>query len=400
MAAHSNNALTEAPRPDERVRKNTSVIVISALVMLVLVLVGLFAGILPLVSHISDSNKEREAAVARASILEAQRVELERMRGNIVEQYDAIQLFAERYPSAAEQDTLFRDLQNSALFAGTNIDSIATDYPQLLSAENLEEGSIIRPDQIVLGSAPDASADPVVPVVGAAPGTDVEPGDKDSYPLGTIPLSVNATLDGTQVFVDNVGTHYVASPYLGYYSYGGDSGRERLSMQVAVDTTPTAIRDAYFAESVSATTGWSTVFAPDESLPPYRDLADDIAALDTAELVAMYPKATAVDTVSVPPEWASNNGYVRLSDVSQAALLIDEIQQSPGRAILLRFVSGSGTQIVLSGQQFILRELPPLPESIFGDLNKDGVIEDGPAPSSAPSPSTPAEATLAAEEKP
>jgi hypothetical protein len=114
---------------------------------------------------------------------------------------------------------------------------------------------------------------------------------------------------------------------------------------------------------------------------------EDIDSLSVNDLVSAYPIDAASSDVPAPPEWESNNGYLPLSDISRSAWLIDEIHNSPGRAILIRFVSASGSSVVISGQQFILRELPPLPEEIFGDLGQPSVEPSpAPEPSGEPSP--------------
>jgi hypothetical protein len=390
MPANSTNAVSEAPRPEARKRSNTPVIAATSVAIVVLVAVAVFVGIVPLVSNISESNETRNSANAEIVDLQALKEDLERKRDNIIEQYDAIELFADRYPAAPQQDTLFRDLQNSALFAGMDIGSISTEYPQLLSEDSFERGSVVTPDQIVInpseadeegGEAPEGE----VPVEGS-PGTDVAPGDEDSYPLGTIPLSINATLDGSEVFRDEDGVVYVASPRLGYYTFGGVTERARLTMNRAVELGRQSALESYFDDTGVSTAGWSTVLSPDTDAPPYNSM-EDIDSLSVNDLVSAYPIDAASSDVPAPPEWESNNGYLPLSDISRSAWLINEIHNSPGRAILIRFVSASGSSVVISGQQFILRELPPLPEEIFGDLGQPSVEPSpAPEPSGEPSP--------------
>ena len=296
MADNGSNTIIEAPVPEPRVRSSTPVIVVTVLVGLLIFLVGLFAGVMPFLSNISDSNEARAQADRETEGLEIQKADLVVKRDAIVEQYDAIRLFSERYPSTPQQDTLFQDLQNSALFAGVNIDGISTDYPQLLSDGSYEEGAVITPDQIIVNpTEADATAAPSAPAaadapdpVTAAPGTDVAPGDSDLFPLGTIPLTLNATLDGSSVFRDVNGITYVASPHLGYYTFGGTTDLPRLTMSLAEESTTPALLSTYFATTGTSTAIWSTVFTPDASMPPYLGV-ENLGAMSTADLVEMYP---------------------------------------------------------------------------------------------------------------
>lgn len=378
-------ASSEPVKPDARVRTNAPVIAVTVIVMLVLVLGGVLGGVLPLISGINTANYNRQLANQTTQELQATKVTLEQQRDNIIEQYDAIKLFTDRYPNAADQESLYQDIQNSGLFATVEIGSISTEYPEVLAEGSYDEGTIITPDQIIINPSEEGELEEgqttLVPG-GADEGaaSDTSGTDETSYPLATIPLSVEAEGDGSQAFMDNEGVSYVSSPYMGYYSFGGTTERPRLSMSIAIDSALDSLESTYFADQDS---DFPTALRPNFDIPPYVEY-EDPSSLEAGELIDIFPKATAPDAVPAPDEWASSNGFLPVAGTSRSAWLIDEIHNSPGRAILIRFVSASETSIAISGQQFIVRELPPLPESIFGDLNGDGVIEDEDGEVSAP----------------
>jgi len=370
------NATVAPPRPESRVRNVTVVYLVGGVLTAIVALVTMFALIVPLIGKINDSNEARKRAEAKTREYVEERLALEDMRDKIAAQYDAIEAFTQRFPNSAEQDSLYRDLQNSSIFATVRIKGISTDYPQLLADGSFDSGKVIKPEQIIIGGVESLPGADDSEVAGSVPGvdenndSDVRESDTDIFPLGTVPLALSGELDGSVAYVDDVGTVYVASPHLGYYSYGGDTGRERLSMAVVHNSTVSGLLSSYFADNAGAgTAGWPTVFRPDYGTPPYVGVPN-VESLNAEDLVSLYPLATAGNHVQVPDAWSANNGFVRLPDVSRSAWLINEISNSPGRAILIRFVSGSGNSIAIVGQQFIVRELPPLPESIFGDLIK------------------------------
>lgn len=377
-----------APIPDQRLRSSKGIIAAACAVGIAIV-AGVTMGLArPLLADIQEANERAERYRTETAALRVEVVELEEMRDNIIAQYDAIQLFTERYPSSPEQDVLYRDLLNSAMLATVRVTGIATSYPELLADGDFGSGSVIRPDQIVINGTDAVDGDGEE--IDFDEGTDVNEGDDDIFPLGSIPLTLSASLDGSQAFVDANGKVYVASPNLGYFTYGGQTGRERLSMSVIAESSMSALQE-YFADNGGAgTAGWPTVFSPDTSVPPYLDV--DLSVLNPADMVTLYQRHVTSSKVDAGV-WEVNNAFVPLSSLARLAWFIDEVQTTPGRAILIKFVSASGNSIALSGQQFILRELPPLPESIFGDVNGDGIISDvpvsAPQPSASPSPSAP-----------
>lgn len=441
-------SIAQAPVPEQRVRSLAPVYIGGALAALVLLALLLGVGI-PVTQSALESREQTELLRDDNAMLEAELVELERRRDVIIEQYDAIQDFRQRFPSSPEQETLLTDLQLASYFAGVNIASITTEYPQILPEGSFEDGLAVTPEQILTGGETEEDTQQqqttiVIPgeeeaeaesPVTPAPGTDVDASDTDAYPLGTIPLTLTATLDGSEVFVDQVGTVYVASPHLGSYAFGGSTGSPRPTLGLARELGVRGLLATYFGaapapaapaeedpadantqqeetvedvadageepaegepgaevdeaivepagdEPVEQTpppalprTGSVTALTPDFASPSYINV--DPATDSVDELLRAYQPGNAPTTVAVPEQWASANGFLPLSDVSRSAWLIDELRSSPDRAILIRFVSAQGESIVISGQQFIIRDLPPLPEDIFGNLGK---TEDVDAP--------------------
>lgn len=390
MSTEASQTLSAPPKPAPRVRSVVPVYLLSGLVIFVIIMLAIFLAIVPLFKSISESNEAREFAIADAQMLEVTVADLEVKRDNIIEQYEAIEAFADRYPASARQDDLFRNIQQSGWFSGMNINSVSTEYPQLLD-DTGTSGGVITPDMIVIEPAAGE-----VPSVNGEEGETLAPADDEqtsidsgttSYPLGSIPLTLSAADDGTQAFIDIDGNVYVSSPHLGHYAFGGGEEGEylpRLSLAVALEASEDGL-GSYFSSDRTGVgaTPWPTIFFPDFTQMPYVNM-ENPESLGIQGLIDARPALRESSPVVVPEEWDSNNGYIPFAPILRSAWIIDEIHSSPGRAIITDFVSASGGQVTIVGRQFIVRELPPLPQEVFGDI--PGVTLPSLVPTPSPSP--------------